>query len=174
MANLNSGRPAFPVSIDLNEAYGDDYADEFLGLLPATVAQLNDHADRQGLCTSYETAARDVHESVEGGYFTDTRTVTKRLRYWEAVPVEFGGTGTDADGDKFELVAVLPAFYRDKWVNGSFTETILKAVMADCYSAGGKPTMVILPPAQKVVFSTFPGIAAQRYQATGAKPTTII
>lgn len=116
------------------DEYGE-YTKGFLALLPATVEQFNAYATNEGLCTVYENAARKIHDSVEGGYFTDTRTVSKRLRYWESVPVEFGGSGTeDADeGDDWEIVAVLPAFYRDKWVNGAPTEMIIRRAVSFSY-----------------------------------------
>lgn len=44
----------------------------------------------------------------------------------------------------------------------AFAETQVKAVMQSAYSNGGKPTMLMLPPAQKVNFSAFAGIAINR------------
>ena len=56
----------------------------------------------------------------------------------------------------------------------AFTETMLKSVMQSCYENGGEPSMLMVGPFNKTVVSGFSGIAAQRYNATGAEPTTII
>jgi hypothetical protein len=56
----------------------------------------------------------------------------------------------------------------------AFTETMLKATMQECYESGGEPSMLMVGPFNKTVVSGFSGIAAQRYNATGAEPTTII
>lgn len=44
----------------------------------------------------------------------------------------------------------------------TFTETLLKDVHQSCYSNGGNPTMLLLPPALKRAFSAFTGIAVNR------------
>ena len=51
---------------------------------------------------------------------------------------------------------------------------MLKSVMQSCYENGGEPSMLMVGPFNKTVVSGFSGIAAQRYNATGAEPTTII
>jgi len=56
----------------------------------------------------------------------------------------------------------------------AFTEAKLKEVVKSCFENGGNPTLLVVPPTQKQVVSTFTGIAAQRYQAPAAKATTII
>jgi hypothetical protein len=56
----------------------------------------------------------------------------------------------------------------------TFTEALLKANVKSVYSAGGNPTVLMVTPTQKQVVSAFAGIAAQRYMAESAKPTTII
>jgi len=43
----------------------------------------------------------------------------------------------------------------------AFTATILNTVMQSAYTAGGSPTMLLVTPAQKVVASTFSGIATR-------------
>ncbi len=55
----------------------------------------------------------------------------------------------------------------------AWTETILKDVHQATYQAGGNPKMAMMPVPQKRVFSTFPGIAAQRRE-TGDEMATII
>jgi hypothetical protein len=56
----------------------------------------------------------------------------------------------------------------------TFTETILKTVVAEVYSSGGTPKVLMVNPAHKQVVSAFAGIAAQRYMAPSNEPTTII
>ena len=43
----------------------------------------------------------------------------------------------------------------------AFTATQLNSVMQSCYTNGGSPTMLLVTPAQKVVASTFTGIATR-------------
>jgi hypothetical protein len=43
----------------------------------------------------------------------------------------------------------------------AFTSTLLNTVMQSCYTNGGSPTMLFVTPAQKVVASTFTGIATR-------------
>jgi hypothetical protein len=56
----------------------------------------------------------------------------------------------------------------------TFTETLLKDVVADIFDAGGNPTMMVVGSGLKQKASSFAGIAAQRYMAPGDQPTTII
>ena len=44
----------------------------------------------------------------------------------------------------------------------AFTEASLKTAMKAAFNAGGTPTMLVVPPNQKVVVSSFAGIAANR------------
>jgi hypothetical protein len=56
----------------------------------------------------------------------------------------------------------------------AFLESMLKTTMQECYSSGGEPSILMVGPFNKTAVSAFSGIAAQRYNATGAEPTTII
>lgn len=56
----------------------------------------------------------------------------------------------------------------------AFTEALLKTVMASVYSAGGKPTTLMLDPTQKQTFSGFAGIAVNRFQLGSAKMGAVI
>ena len=55
----------------------------------------------------------------------------------------------------------------------AFTETLLKAAIAQAWNAGGEPTLVIMSLAQKQIAATFSGLAQQRRE-TGSKRLTII
>lgn len=56
----------------------------------------------------------------------------------------------------------------------TFTETLLKTVIASVFDSGGNPAMLTVGSGLKQKVSAFAGIAAQRYMAPGDKPTTII
>jgi hypothetical protein len=61
----------------------------------------------------------------------------------------------------------------DNSTTRAFTETILRSVMQSCFTSGGKPSMLLVGPAQKQVVSTFAGIAQQR-RDTGDSAAVII
>ena len=54
----------------------------------------------------------------------------------------------------------------------AFTETALKNAMKAAFNAGGSPTMLVVPPNQKVKVSAFAGIAANRVSTPNAGTTT--
>jgi hypothetical protein len=56
----------------------------------------------------------------------------------------------------------------------TFTEALLKSVIAEVYASGGSPKVLMVGAAGKQKVSTFAGIAAQRYMAPADAPTTII
>ena len=56
----------------------------------------------------------------------------------------------------------------------SFTETILKDVVAKVFASGGTPSVLMVSPAQKQVVSGFTGLAAQRYQVPTSGQATIL
>lgn len=56
----------------------------------------------------------------------------------------------------------------------SFTEALLKSVMASAFTSGGQPTMAMMGPTNKQEFSSFTGIANIRKDAPGNKMATII
>lgn len=55
-----------------------------------------------------------------------------------------------------------------------FTEAMLQDVVQQCFREGANPRILMVGPSNKQSVSAFTGIAAQRYNATGAKPSTII
>ena len=54
----------------------------------------------------------------------------------------------------------------------AFTEASLKTAMKAAFNAGGTPTMLVVPPNQKVVVSGFAGIAASRVWTDNAGKST--
>ncbi len=68
----------------------------------------------------------------------------------------------------------IPTGTRTDGATRAFTEAILKDVILQVYNSGGTPKVLMVPPAQKQVASTFTGIASTRFNVAGAKPATII
>jgi hypothetical protein len=56
----------------------------------------------------------------------------------------------------------------------TFTETLLKDVVAEVFTSGGNPSVLMVGAAGKQKVSSFAGIGATRFNVTGAKPSTII
>jgi hypothetical protein len=56
----------------------------------------------------------------------------------------------------------------------TFTEALLKTVVAEVFVSGGSPKILMVGAAGKQKVSSFAGIAAQRYMAPGNTPTTIV
>jgi hypothetical protein len=68
----------------------------------------------------------------------------------------------------------VPTGARSDGTTRAFTETLLKAVAKLCYDNGAEPSMLMVGSFNKQAVSAFAGIAAQRYNAQGAGPSTII
>jgi hypothetical protein len=56
----------------------------------------------------------------------------------------------------------------------SFSETLLKDVIQKVWTEGGSPSIVMAGPVNKQNLSKMAGIAGQRFNVTGPKPSTII
>ena len=56
----------------------------------------------------------------------------------------------------------------------TFTEAMLKTVIASVFSSGGTPSALFVSPTQKQVVSGFTGLAAQRYQVATSGQATIL
>jgi hypothetical protein len=56
----------------------------------------------------------------------------------------------------------------------TFTEALLKTVVAEVYNSGGSPKVLMVGTTGKQKVSTFAGIAEQRFMAPANTPTTII
>jgi hypothetical protein len=56
----------------------------------------------------------------------------------------------------------------------TFTEALLKTVVAEVFESGGSPKILMVGSAGKQKVSSFAGIGATRFNVTGAKPSTII
>ena len=56
----------------------------------------------------------------------------------------------------------------------TFTEALLKEVVAEVFVSGGSPSVLMVGAAGKQKVSSFTGIGETRFNVTGAKPSTII
>jgi hypothetical protein len=56
----------------------------------------------------------------------------------------------------------------------TFTEQLLKDVVAEVFTSGGTPSVLMVGASGKQKVSSFSGIGATRFNVTGAKPSTII
>lgn len=68
----------------------------------------------------------------------------------------------------------IPNASRTDGTQRAFTETILKNVIQQVWTAGGTPKMLLVGPVNKQKVSAFAGIASSRFNVDGAKPSTII
>lgn len=80
------------------------------------------------------------------------------------------GSGSAAD----PIYTNVPNDPRTDGTQRAFSEVILKSVIQKCWAKGGNPTVLMVGPVNKQNTSAFTGIAAQRYNAQGAKPSTIV
>jgi len=81
---------------------------------------------------------------------------------------------TNYDGGTSGVAGSNGTTARTDGTNRTFTEAILKTVIAEVYTAGGVPKVLMVNPTHKQTVSAFAGIAAQRYMAPSNEPTTII
>lgn len=88
------------------------------------------------------------------------------LLSWIKTNTDVGGSGVDP--------ATIGVSTRTDGTQRTFTETLLKTVVAEVYTSGGSPKILMVGPAGKQKVSSFAGIAAQRFQAPANTPTTII
>jgi hypothetical protein len=56
----------------------------------------------------------------------------------------------------------------------TFTETMLKDVVQKVFTAGGTPSLLVVPPALKQVVSGFEGLAQHRYNSNATGQITIL
>lgn len=90
------------------------------------------------------------------------------LQTWLNTNASVGATGV-AGG-----ATTLGVTQRISGTDRTFTESILKTNIKECFTEGANPSVLMVTPTQKQVVSTFAGIAGQRYMAPSEKPTTII
>ena len=95
------------------------------------------------------------------------------LQTW--IRTNWTSVGTVAAGAPAAPAAPAGSAIRTKAAAGNtaaFTEASLKTAMKAAFNAGGTPTMLVVPPNQKVKVSAFAGIAANRVSTPNAGTTT--
>lgn len=85
---------------------------------------------------------------------------------WLKTNTSVGTSGTDP--------TTIGVSTRSDGATRTFTEDLLKTVVAEVFDSGGNPTMLSVGSGLKQKVSSFAGIAAQRYMAPDNAPTTII
>lgn len=103
------------------------------------------------------------------GRSAGTSTTARKLGSllsWIKTNSDVGSLGADP--------ATIGVSTRTDGTQRTFTETLLKSVIAEVYTSGGSPKILMVGAAGKQKVSSFAGIAAQRYQAPSNAPTTII
>ena len=88
------------------------------------------------------------------------------LLSWIKTNSDFGSGGADP--------ATIGVSTRTDGTQRTFTEALLRTVVAEVYQSGGSPKILMVGASGKQKVSTFAGIAAQRYMAPSNTPTTII
>jgi len=78
------------------------------------------------------------------------------------------GDGTDP------VYTTVPTDPRNDGTQRDFTEVILKDVIQQVWTEGGTPKILMVGSFNKQAASAFAGIAGQRFNTTGAKPSTIV
>ena len=78
------------------------------------------------------------------------------------------GDGTDP------VYTTIPTDPRNDGTQRAFSETILKDVIQQVWTEGGTPKMLMVGSFNKQAVSAFTGIAGQRFNVDGAKPSTIV
>lgn len=105
-----------------------------------------------------------------------TSTVARKLGglpAWLETNVDFGSGGS-AGGYNSGTGVVDAATEATAGDQRAFSETQIKDVMQDAYSAGGNPTMLMVGPFNKRVFSSFTGIADLRRDTPAKSQASII
>lgn len=144
--------------------------------------EATDRAGRKGeLAYLAQKASSEIKRDMETAALTNNAKVvgsssvareTASFLAYLGTNTDFKSTGTPAGADPATLDGA--AARTDDSGTRAFTETILKSVASQIWTSGGKLRMLMVGATNKQVVSTFTGIAAQRYNASGAKPSTII
>jgi hypothetical protein len=106
--------------------------------------------------------------SAAGASGTASRSAS--FESWLTSNVSHGGTGATTG---FSATTGLVAAPTDGTTR-TFTETLLKTVMASCFDNGANPTILMLSGGQKQTFSGFTGIATNRYNVKGEEQGVVI
>ena len=106
-----------------------------------------------------------LSNTVKSNGNSSTARVLGGLQTW--LSTNFSG-GTDGTAGSLGTTA------RVTGTDRAFTSTILNTVIQSTYTAGGAPTLLLVTPAQKVVASTFTGIATRFRDVPAAQQAQIV
>ena len=106
-------------------------------------------------------------QAAVAGDSTTART-TASVQAFLKTNTNFGTGGADP------TYSTVPTGTRTDGTQRAFTETILKDVIQQVWTEGGTPKVLMVGSFNKQAVSAFTGIAGQRFNVTGNKPSTII
>lgn len=107
---------------------------------------------------------RDMEYGLLQGTAASSPRAVKSVRYWVTDNNDNGG-GAFAVGAYNTTDGTAPTDGTQR----AFTEAQLKNVLQKCFTAGGEPDTILLPPAAKQTFSTFTGNATRFDKSEDAK-----
>jgi hypothetical protein len=106
-------------------------------------------------------------QAAVAGDSTTART-TASVQAFLKTNTNFGTGGADP------TYSTVPTDTRTDGTQRAFSETILKDVIQQVWTEGGTPKVLMVGSFNKQAVSAFTGIAGQRFNVTGNKPSTII
>jgi hypothetical protein len=121
---------------------------------------------------------RDIEFAILGNVAPVTSaasTAPKMASIQTWIRTNWTSVGTVASGAPAAPAAPPGSAIRTKAASGNtaaFTETALKNAMKAAFNSGGSPTMLVVPPNQKVKVSAFAGIASNRVSTPNSGTTT--
>lgn len=115
----------------------------------------------------WEKALLDNNAAVAGN--DTTARETGGLTAWIKTNIDSSNTNSVDP-----VWSTAPTGARSDGVARAFTETILKDVVAQCWESGAEPSILMVGSFNKQAVSSFAGIAAQRYMASGQGQSTIV
>ena len=107
-----------------------------------------------------------ANQGRDAGSSNSTPRKMASLLSWIKTNTSFGSGGADP--------TTIGVSTRSDGTQRTFTEALLKTVVAEVFDSGGSPKILMVGAAGKQKVSSFAGIAAQRYMAPSNTPTTII
>lgn len=143
-------------------------------IIAGTVESVNKAGRRSEMAYQMAKRGKELKRDVEAILLSNQAAAggatrrTGSLLAFIKTNVNMGDGGANPD------YQTLPDDTRTDGTEREFTEDMLKDVVQQCWSQGANPKILMVGPRNKQKVSTFPGIAGQRYNAQGAKPSTII
>ena len=109
-----------------------------------------------------------ANQGQSAGNSTTARTLGALLSYLKSNTSKNGTATTGVDP------VTVGVSTRTDGTTRTFTEAMLKTVIASVFTNGGTPSTLFVSPTQKQVVSGFTGLAAQRYQVPTSGQATIL